>query len=202
MILTKTPPACSRRRRSEGAGQGRTRAQHGETRDQLRGDAEAPGSAKVSGLAETPDRRSPILGATPEAPGLANVSDLAETPDHRSPILEATADAPGSAKVSELAETPDRKSPLLESSAGLLSSATGQSDAGGESSSLNLFPLTVCDKDAFLRNEAMGAPDVPISGWGRHPEGNAPTSEAAAPGARWPSQLDPQPPKSCRRARC
>jgi hypothetical protein len=77
---------------------------------------------------------------------------------------------------------------------GLLSSAAGRSDAGGESSSLNLFPLIVCDNDAFLRNEAMGAPDVPISGWGRHPEGNAPTSEVAAPGARWPSQLDPSHP--------
>ena len=40
------------------------RTAHGETLDQLRADAEAPDSAKVSDLAETPDRRSPILGST------------------------------------------------------------------------------------------------------------------------------------------
>jgi hypothetical protein len=32
--------------------------------DELRADAESPGSAQVSDLAETPDRRTPILGST------------------------------------------------------------------------------------------------------------------------------------------
>jgi hypothetical protein len=76
----------------------------------------------------------------------------------------------------------------------LLSSAAGQSDASGESSSLILFPLLVCNDDAISRNEAMGAPDDLNSGWGRPREGNVPTSEAVAPGARRPSQLDPSHP--------
>jgi hypothetical protein len=52
---------------------------------------------------------------------------------------------------------------------------------------------SVCDDESILRNEAPAEPDD-LGGWGRLPQGDAPGAEAAAPGARWTSQLDPSHP--------
>jgi hypothetical protein len=51
----------------------------------------------------------------------------------------------------------------------------------------------ICNDGAILRNEPIAAPDD-SGGRARNAEEDAPGSEAAAPGARWTSQLDPSHP--------
>jgi hypothetical protein len=98
----------------------------------------------------------------------------------------------GSARVSDPAGTPDRRSP----GSGLPSTtppAPAQSDNDAELPAVSRVSKSACDDDSILRNEATAAPDD-LGGWGRLPQGDAPGAEAAAPGARWTSQLDPSHP--------
>jgi hypothetical protein len=100
----------------------------------------------------------------------------------------------GSARVFDPAATPDRRSP----GSGLPSTSTPvavRSDANGKLPSVSLVSESVCDDESILRNEATDEPDD-LGGWGRHPQGDAPAAEAAAPGARWTGLLDPSHPLS------
>jgi hypothetical protein len=135
-----------------------TRAQREETRAQHEATAGQP-PASVNGLGS----------------GSARVSDPAATPDRRSPVS-------GSARVSDPAATPDRRSPVLESTNASTTPAAAQSDTDGELPSVSLVSESFCDDDSILRNEATTEPDD-LGRWGRLPQGDAPGSELAPPGA-------------------
>jgi hypothetical protein len=141
---------------SEGRGR-ETLAQHGETRAQGRADAEAPGSAKVSDLAETPDRRTPILESTP---------------DRRSPPLESTPDraTAGSIEPRQI----ETCGPVHGRGHETLAQQS-ETDACGDSSDVSPMGQNICNNGAILRNEPIAAPDD-SGGRARNAEEDAPGS--------------------------
>jgi hypothetical protein len=162
------------------------RASHGDHGDLRSGDGR--GRETLAQREETLAQLEETVGQPPASvnglgsKGSARVSDPAGTPDRRSP-------GSGSARVSDPAATPDRRSPV----SGLpctTTPAAAQSDNDAELPSVSLIPESVCDDDLILRNEATTELDD-LGGRGRLPQGDAPGAEAAAPGDRWTSQLDP-----------
>jgi hypothetical protein len=151
----------------------------------------SPGSARVSDPAtrlsspksETPDRRSPLLGSSADQ---ATARHLEPRPTETCGCVPG----PGSETLAQQGDPAGQSTHQEDATPDAM-----PADILVEVVAANDCPENECDDNLILRNEATAASDD-VGGWGRHTEGEAPNSEACAPGAVGTAQFDPSDPPS------